>query len=75
VPPLIVVPTAVPPDTRYSRPPTLTVSSGAAVENLTLLGQYSLANFSATSDGAGGTLITDPPVSSSVMQTPLVVHH
>jgi autotransporter passenger strand-loop-strand repeat protein len=51
---------------------TLTVSSGAAVENLTLLGQYSLANFSATSDGHGGTLITDPPVSSSVVQTTLV---
>jgi hypothetical protein len=38
---------------------TLTVTSGAAVENLTLLGQYSLANFNATSDGQGGTLITE----------------
>jgi trimeric autotransporter adhesin len=37
---------------------TLTVSSGAAVETLTLLGQYTAANFSATSDGAGGTLVT-----------------
>jgi autotransporter passenger strand-loop-strand repeat protein len=54
---------------------TLTVSSGAAVENLTLLGQYSLANFSATSDSFGGTLITDPPASSSAIQTPLVAHH
>jgi autotransporter passenger strand-loop-strand repeat protein len=54
---------------------TLTVSSGAAVETLTLLGQYTAANFSATSDGFGGTLITDPPVSSSAIQTPLVVHH
>jgi autotransporter passenger strand-loop-strand repeat protein len=55
---------------------TLTVSSGAAVETLTLLGQYTAANFSATSDGFGGTLITDPPVSSSVVvQTPLAAHH
>jgi hypothetical protein len=35
---------------------TLTGSSGAAVETLTLPGQYSLANFSATSDGFGGTI-------------------
>jgi len=54
---------------------TLTVSSGAAVENLTLLGQYSLANFSATSDGFGGTLITDPPASSSVVQAPFIAAH
>jgi hypothetical protein len=54
---------------------TLTVSSGAAVENLTLLGQYSQANFSATSDGQGGTLITDPPVSNSVVLTTLVAQH
>ena len=40
---------------------TLTVSSGATVvETLTLLGQYSQAEFSATSDGHGGTVITDP---------------
>jgi hypothetical protein len=45
------------------------------VETLTLLGQYTAANFSATSDGFGGTLITDPPASSSVVQMPLVVHH
>jgi hypothetical protein len=25
--------------------------------------------------GHAGTLITDPPASSSVVQTPLVVHH
>jgi hypothetical protein len=43
-----------------------------AVENLTLLGQYSVANFSATSDGQGGTLITDPSASSSVVPTMLV---
>jgi hypothetical protein len=54
---------------------TPTVSSGAAVETLTLLRQYTAANFSATSDGFGGTLVTDPPASSSVIQTPLVAHH
>jgi hypothetical protein len=53
----------------------LTVSSGAAVETLTLLGQYTAANFGATSDGFGGTLITDPPASSSAMQTPLAAQH
>jgi hypothetical protein len=54
---------------------TLTVSSGATVETLTLLGQYTAANFSATSDGVGGTLITDPPASSSAIQTPLAAQH
>jgi autotransporter passenger strand-loop-strand repeat protein len=55
---------------------TLTVSSGATVvETLTLLGQYSQGSFSATSDGHGGTVITDPPVSNSVVQTPLLAHH
>jgi hypothetical protein len=54
---------------------TLTVSSGAAVESLTLLGQYTAANFGATSDAFGGTLITDPPVSSSVVQTQLAAQH
>jgi hypothetical protein len=42
--------------------------------NLTLLGQYAAANFNAR-DGDGGSLITDPPGSSSVAQMPLVVHH
>jgi hypothetical protein len=37
--------------------------------------QYSVANFSAGMDGHGGTLITDLPASSSVVQDPLVVHH
>jgi autotransporter passenger strand-loop-strand repeat protein len=53
---------------------TLTVTSGAKVETLTLLGQYSLASFSATSDGHGGTLITDTSSVSSAVTTPLVAH-
>jgi hypothetical protein len=48
---------------------------GGNTFNLTLLGQYSAANFNAGADGHVGTLITDPPGSSSVAQTPLVVHH
>jgi hypothetical protein len=45
------------------------------ISNLSLLGQYSAANFSPGGDGHGGTLLTDPPASSSVVETPLVVHH
>jgi hypothetical protein len=43
--------------------------------NLILLGQYAAANFNAGADGHGGSLITDPPASSPVAQTSLVVHH
>jgi hypothetical protein len=45
------------------------------ISNLSLLGQYSAANFDAGADSHGGALITDPPTSSSVVETPLVVHH
>ena len=45
------------------------------ISNLSLLGQYSAANFDAGADSHGGTLVTDPPASSSVVETPLVVHH
>jgi autotransporter passenger strand-loop-strand repeat protein len=41
---------------------TLTVSDGTHTASLHLLGQYVEANFTKQSDGAGGTLITDPPV-------------
>jgi hypothetical protein len=51
------------------------VEKGGNTFNLALLGQYSAANFKTGADGHGGTLITDPPESSSVIQTPLVVHH
>jgi trimeric autotransporter adhesin len=43
---------------------TLTVRNGTQVANLTLLGQYSAADFSLSSDGLGGTMITDPAVGS-----------
>ena len=42
---------------------TLTVTDGVNTANITLLGQYMAANFTATSDGHGGTIITG--VSSS----------
>ncbi len=32
---------------------------------ITLLGQYTAANFHIQNDGFGGTLVTDPPVSAS----------
>jgi autotransporter passenger strand-loop-strand repeat protein len=44
---------------------TLTVTSGGLSANLTLLGQYVAGNFNIQTDGAGGTLVTDPPVSAS----------
>jgi Tim44-like domain len=43
---------------------TLTVKEGAQTQSFTLVGSYTVSNFSATSDGHGGTLITDPPVTS-----------
>jgi hypothetical protein len=50
------------------------VDKGVAIFNLTLLGQYG-ANFSSGAEGHGGTLITHPPASSSVAETPLVAYH
>jgi hypothetical protein len=40
---------------------TLTVSDGAHTASLSLLGQYAAGNFALASNGAGGTLVTDPP--------------
>jgi len=44
---------------------TLTVKEGASSVTLTLVGSYTSGNFSVTSDGSGGTLVTDPPVTDS----------
>jgi hypothetical protein len=41
---------------------TLTVKEGMSSTTLTLVGSYTASNFSAISDGHGGTLITDPPI-------------
>jgi autotransporter passenger strand-loop-strand repeat protein len=43
---------------------TLTIKEGTQTQSFTLIGTYTTSNFSATSDGHGGTLITDPPVVS-----------
>ena len=39
---------------------TLTVTDGTHTATLTLLGQYAAGQFHLTSDGAGGTFVTDP---------------
>jgi autotransporter passenger strand-loop-strand repeat protein len=44
---------------------TLTVTDGTNAAHITLLGQYMAENFHIATDGHGGTLVTDPPVSSS----------
>jgi autotransporter passenger strand-loop-strand repeat protein len=50
---------------------TLTVSDGSNVATLALLGQYSASAFALSSDGHGGTLITDPAaIQPSALATP-----
>jgi VCBS repeat-containing protein len=44
---------------------TLTVSDGANDATLHFIGTYQAANFSFASDGNGGTIVYDPPVSNS----------
>jgi hypothetical protein len=46
-------------------PGTLTVSDGTHTDSIALLGNYSLANFTASSDGHGGTSVIDPPLPTS----------
>jgi hypothetical protein len=46
-------------------PGTLTVSDGTHTASLALLGNYSLANFTASSDGHGGTIVVDPPITAA----------
>jgi hypothetical protein len=41
---------------------TLTVTDATHTANITLLGQYVAEQFHIQNDGAGGTLVTDPPV-------------
>jgi autotransporter passenger strand-loop-strand repeat protein len=48
---------------------TLTVTSGTETANLTLLGTYSTANFTLSSDGHGGTLVKDPAVTAAASLT------
>jgi hypothetical protein len=41
---------------------TLTITTSGTTTNITLLGQYVAGQFHLTSDGHGGTLVTDPPL-------------
>jgi hypothetical protein len=45
------------------------VKEGTGSTTLTLVGSYTASNFSATSDGRGATLITDPPITSGAVVT------
>ncbi|HEV2159967.1 beta strand repeat-containing protein [Bradyrhizobium sp.] len=49
---------------------TLTVSDGTHTASLSLLGQYSAADFALSADGHGGTLITDPAVVQQAQLAP-----
>jgi autotransporter passenger strand-loop-strand repeat protein len=49
---------------------TLSISDGTHLSQLLLIGQYTAASFAATSDGHGGTLITDPPIQGLSMVAP-----
>ena len=52
---------------------TLTVSDGSAhVAQLHLIGNYLAATFTSASDGAGGTLLTDPPGPPPGQSTPFM---
>ena len=42
---------------------TLNATDGSHIANIALLGQYMASSFVTASDGHGGTLITDPPLS------------
>jgi Tryptophan-rich Synechocystis species C-terminal domain len=48
--------------TGNNAPGTLTVSDGTHTDSIALLGNYTLANFTASSDGNGGTSVIDPPL-------------
>jgi hypothetical protein len=52
--------------TGNNSPGTLTVGDGTHTASIKLLGNYSLANFIASSDGHNGTSVIDPPISGSV---------
>ena len=43
---------------------TLTVTDGTNTARLVMLGSYVAANFHLATDGHGGTLVSDPPLSS-----------
>ena len=50
------------PNNRNNTAGVLTIKEGSNTVRLDLSGKYTLANFHVTSDGNGGTLLTDPTV-------------
>jgi VCBS repeat-containing protein len=54
---------------------TLTVSDGVHASTITLLGQYAAADFKASSDYHGGTVITDPTLSGAALSQFLAATH
>jgi VCBS repeat-containing protein len=53
---------------------TLIVTDSATLSaNITLLGQYMASQFSIMADGHGGTVVNDPPVSTTTDSTPLTL--
>ena len=54
---------------------TLTVTDGTHTANITLLGQYTAASFTAASDGHGGTIITGVSPSADASSAMLAVPH
>jgi hypothetical protein len=68
--------------TGNNSPGTLTVGDGTRTAHIALLGNYSPASFTASSDGHGGTSVVDPPLSgpapmhgaASVSLTPVAPH-
>ena len=54
---------------------TLSVTDGTHIANIALLGNYMASSFVPSSDGHGGTLITDPPPNSSSHQQLLASPH
>ena len=56
----------------------LVVAQGTHSANLTLLGNYVTGNFNLLTDGASGTIVTDPPVTAQTDPGPfalLAPHH
>jgi hypothetical protein len=49
----------------------LTVADGTTTDTLNFSGTYVLANFSFASDGKGGTIVYDPPVSQNATLAPV----
>jgi len=51
---------------------TLTVTDGTHLAQLHLIGNYLAATFTSANDGAGGTLLTDPPGPPQGQSTPFM---